>query len=1486
MPFLLRLCIGLVVLVPTLVHAQGVLESPGDGANLSGIGFISGWKCNAGTLTVTLDDGPPIPVAAGQPRADTRAVCGTTNNGFITQMNWAFLDEGVHIAKAYDNGVVFATNIFEVATLGEEFVKGAAGECRVPDFPGPGESTLFGWNESTQHLEIIHLEIIYEGSSPADHGDTANEATQVLVPSSTSGKFEDPEDRDWFAIRVIEAGVLMVELRGEESILGHLFHHTTGLSILAVESREREVAVTPGDYLFIVERGFAGVGAEYELEVWMRGGGRAAADHAQGVLESPSDGANLSGIGFISGWKCNAGTLTITLDDGPPIPVAAGQPRADTRAVCGTANNGFITQMNWAFLDEGVHIARAYDNEVVFATNIFEVATLGEEFVKGAAGECRVPDFPGPGESTLFGWNESTQHLEVVREESGVTPHPSDAPENLPQVATVVGLNSSTSGTLEAQGDVNYFRIEILQDGVVIVETTGSTNTKGGLLGADGRWLATDDDSSPSGRNFRIRRTVGAGTYYIRVFGSQGTTTGPYTLIVRFQASGSASERLVQVRPVIKLPAGVSIPNVNVISLYSSAAEVPASGGPSLMLAEDAGGTVLLALTTAEGGMLGETRGAVDVSVESTVITLVGLAAGISVHDMTPRVVDAIVQHAQYRAVVSAFRTRFVADKNVLDRIYDHPALVRLIREVAEDIVRANTLATTIETDMPPDTWTASSRMLALATQDPNCASKQNIIRQEGMLDLIDTFVPVTTAKKAVEAVRSFATIPQIYRDCDADRARQWEAQHGSPPSTPPFEESPDTDDLLESFAADVRRPFYNVETVLVCGAKLPGPVGRVAKDAVVKVGKLIFESVGGWGKVAVRATRKAWVKLAVEGWKNKKQVAAAARIINAADRAGCSFPPPSRGEGSEDDHGNTSSAATQVGVPSRTAGHLEHVADQDYFQFHVPQAGTVTVMTTGGTDTFGTLYSGATGVVAGDDNSGEGSNFWIERAVAVGTYFIRVASPPPGEAGAYTLHVRHYADDHGNTDSDATRVGVPSQTAGRLEHVLDQDYFRFQVPEAGTVTVETTGGTDTLGYLYSGATGAVARDDNSGAGNNFKIVHSVGAGTYFIRVVSDQQRQAGAYTLHVRLSADDHGNTSSEATQVGVPSQTAGRLEHVADEDYFRFQVPEAGTVTVETTGGTDTLGYLYSGARGEVAQDNNSGAGNNFKIVHSVGAGTYFIRVVSDQQRQAGAYALRVSFQASEPDEGGDDHGDTPQTATPVGLPSSTEGKFERTGDVDYFRVTVAEPGQLTISTLALFVHTNGELSDSGGRVLATATGANQLLEGSFSIRQEVEPGTYYVKVTGYAEASAGFYLLDTHFTRSATPPPPPGGAVCGRPPEEFVSCIYEAYHVDYYYKQVVCGTYHRRLRAKQCTQETADQVSPISLGPNEFDPDPLDTATYAIVNTCEPDDAYQGEGGEIEGDCCAGRPRLWERAVRDQDPARTPEEVEEAQTYICYE
>ena len=58
MSFLLRLCLGLVILAPSLALAQltELLETPGDGDKLSGIGVIRGWKCEAGDITVKFFD--------------------------------------------------------------------------------------------------------------------------------------------------------------------------------------------------------------------------------------------------------------------------------------------------------------------------------------------------------------------------------------------------------------------------------------------------------------------------------------------------------------------------------------------------------------------------------------------------------------------------------------------------------------------------------------------------------------------------------------------------------------------------------------------------------------------------------------------------------------------------------------------------------------------------------------------------------------------------------------------------------------------------------------------------------------------------------------------------------------------------------------------------------------------------------------------------------------------------------------------------------------------------------------------------------------------------------------------------------------------------------------------------------------------------------------------------------------------------------------
>ena len=156
--FISALCGAVGVAVPS---QAATLESPAHGAILSGIGFISGWKCDAKNITITIDKGGPIPMAMDMPRDDTRLICGTSNNGYIIQVNWNFLKDGEHIATAYNDGKEFARNTFTVVTTGTEFFRVGnqplTTQCEVRDFPSVGETSLLVWEESTQHFELAEI---------------------------------------------------------------------------------------------------------------------------------------------------------------------------------------------------------------------------------------------------------------------------------------------------------------------------------------------------------------------------------------------------------------------------------------------------------------------------------------------------------------------------------------------------------------------------------------------------------------------------------------------------------------------------------------------------------------------------------------------------------------------------------------------------------------------------------------------------------------------------------------------------------------------------------------------------------------------------------------------------------------------------------------------------------------------------------------------------------------------------------------------------------------------------------------------------------------------------------------------------------------------------------------------------------------------------------------------------------------------------------
>ncbi|MCB4779032.1 MAG: ricin-type beta-trefoil lectin domain protein [Sulfurovum sp.] len=97
--------------------------------------------------------------------------------------------------------------------------------------------------------------------------------------------------------------------------------------------------------------------------------------------------------------------------------------------------------------------------------------------------------------------------------------------------ATRINPNSTTAGSIEVAGDNDYFKIETTGKGLLIVYTTGSTDTYGYIVNPQG---SVPNDDGGSGSNFKILRTVGAGTQYVRVRHYYTSLTGDYTLISRF----------------------------------------------------------------------------------------------------------------------------------------------------------------------------------------------------------------------------------------------------------------------------------------------------------------------------------------------------------------------------------------------------------------------------------------------------------------------------------------------------------------------------------------------------------------------------------------------------------------------------------------------------------------------------------------------------------------------------------------------------------------------------------------------------------------------------------------------------------------------------------------------------------------------------------------------------------------------------------------
>ncbi len=274
----------------------------------------------------------------------------------------------------------------------------------------------------------------------------------------------------------------------------------------------------------------------------------------------------------------------------------------------------------------------------------------------------------------------------------------------------------------------------------------------------------------------------------------------------------------------------------------------------------------------------------------------------------------------------------------------------------------------------------------------------------------------------------------------------------------------------------------------------------------------------------------------------------------------------------------------------------------------------------------------------------------------------------------------------------------------------------------------------------------------NDDFGNNtaFTLAANVTPGSYYLVVSGTTASASGSYSITATVGAsggpDDHGNNSGTASVANPGDAEMGVLEYLGDVDVFRVTLTTAGELTLQSTGVADTFLTLKDNSGAVLTTSQNGGDFANFLYRGFLPAGTYYAEVSGGSPTALGAYTLVTSLIPGTPP---DDHGNVSADATAISTDGLVLGTFERSGDVDVFRVVLPSAGRLAMHSGGP-LDPNLELRDSGGALLLSdadsGPGAN------FQAVTLLSAGTYYLHLSGFNASLIGSYRLHTNFTPNA--------------------------------------------------------------------------------------------------------------------------------------
>ena len=309
--------------------------------------------------------------------------------------------------------------------------------------------------------------------------------------------------------------------------------------------------------------------------------------------------------------------------------------------------------------------------------------------------------------------------------------------------------------------------------------------------------------------------------------------------------------------------------------------------------------------------------------------------------------------------------------------------------------------------------------------------------------------------------------------------------------------------------------------------------------------------------------------------------------------------------------------SAAHIAVDGSASGHVRGTSPL-YFRFSTNESAAFQVYTTGEADTVGAVLDGNCRVlVENDDATDSNRNFRIDQELAPGTYYVMVRGYGQNTTGQFILYV---------SASQMAELDVPGSYSANLRPG-GRNHFSFEARTSGRYTIYSTGSVDLRAVLVFSGGVTIAVDDDCGEGTNFRIEHDLAPGTYLVGVVGYNERASGPYSVHIMGPSGAAGTGAGCSDALSIPagamatSSVRGRVLQ-----YFSFQVNNAGSYRIYTTGDTDTVGQLLDSYCQVIADNDDGGEGLNFLIGRFLSPGTYYVSVRGYGESASGEFDLHI--------------------------------------------------------------------------------------------------------------------------------------------------------------------------------------------------------------------------------------------------------------------